>query len=317
MSSKGVVGAAQRADFKALQQLARQGADFNVSYRNYRPLHALIQEKPHGGAGGTERRNECLKWLIGQGANPDLDGAWPSARAILVATWVGEPLYIQTLLDAGAVVDGFVSAAMGDTTAVRRALKRSADFARQRDPQGLTALHCTTASRVSNLKMAELLLDHGAEPEAKVRSWGHDVDAVYFAVHSGQKEAFELLLERGADPSSALVPAAWRPEPDFAGIAMRYGANADKAVDGDRPLLNNLVRWGQIRQAQWLLDQGADPNLPGPGGWTAVHHAASRGNERLWKMVLAAGGDPTCEEESGSSADRIRQSRKSGRCAQT
>jgi hypothetical protein len=35
--------------------------------------------------------------------------------------------------------------------------------------------------------------------------------------------------------------------------------------------LNNLVRWGQIRQSLWLLERHANPNLADERGWTAVH----------------------------------------------
>lgn len=38
-----IVAAAQRADLRALQRLHARGADLDASWRNYRPLHALIQ----------------------------------------------------------------------------------------------------------------------------------------------------------------------------------------------------------------------------------------------------------------------------------
>jgi len=56
-------------------------------------------------------------------------------------------------------------------------------------------------------------------------------------------------------------------------------------------LLNDLIRWGQIQPMLWLLGQGASPNVPDDEGWTAVHQAASRGNERMLRAVVDAGGD--------------------------
>jgi ankyrin repeat protein len=41
----------------------------------------------------------------------------------------------------------------------------------------------------------------------------------------------------------------------------------------------------------WLIAKGASPNQPDDRGWTAVHQAASRGNERMLQAVLDAGGD--------------------------
>ena len=43
--------AAGRALQPALVLLKKAGADLNASWRNYRPLHNLLQEEPHGAAG--------------------------------------------------------------------------------------------------------------------------------------------------------------------------------------------------------------------------------------------------------------------------
>ena len=100
-----------------------------------------------------------------------------------------------------------------------------------------------------------------------------------------------MLLQRGADPTAALPAAAWK-DVAFAEVALRHGANLDQARDGQRPLLSNLVRWGQIRPALWLLEKGVNPNLADANGWTSVHQAASRGNERMLKAIIEAGGEP-------------------------
>ena len=63
-----------------------------------------------------------------------------------------------------------------------------------------------------------------------------------------------------------------------------------------------LIRWGQVRPALWLLARGADPNVADPRGWTAVHQAASRGNERMFAAVLAAGGDAERRDRAGKTA---------------
>lgn len=115
------------------------------------------------------------------------------------------------------------------------------------------------------LDIAIFLLDAGAEIAAKTKSWGHDVDAIYFAGSAKNLELFRLLLEHGAD--------------------------LDRAVADGKPLLNHLICWGQIPQTIWLLANGASPNVPDECGWTAVHQAASRGNARIMQAVLDAGGD--------------------------
>jgi ankyrin repeat protein len=148
-------------------------------------------------------------------------------------------------------------------------------------------------------RIAKLLLDAGADPNAKTKSWSQEIDAVYLAVNAGQASTLKLLLERGANATGALPPALWRQDMRLAEIAMKYGAQPDKAVDDSRPVLNNLVRWGRIEGALWLLGRGASPNLADAEGWTAVHQAASRGNLRIMEALLNAGGDPTRTEKQG------------------
>jgi ankyrin repeat protein len=301
--ARAVVGAAQRADREALAALHAQGADLNAIWRGYRALHALIQEDPHAqGTRAPKERLPCLAWLLEHGADPEQRGAWPPARAILVATFVGEPLFVEALREHGAEVDFFVRCALGDLPAGRRALAKSSELATARDGEGgLTALQCTCASRMPGrrLEVAQLLLDAGADPDAKTKSWSHEVDAAYFACGTGSSEMLELLLARGADATAALPSAAWRKSLELAELCLAHGARIDDARAGGRALLNELVRWGQVAPALWLLEKGANPNIPDERGWTAVHQAASRGNERMLKAILAAGGDRTLPDRRG------------------
>jgi ankyrin repeat protein len=309
-SSQVIVEAGRLGWKEALELLLKNGADPNAMSRGYRPLHSLIQEAPHKGHDtAPASRVSCLKWLLKKGADPEQLGGWPACRAIITAAFVGQPPYIDALQQAGAVVDGFVAAALGDIRRIKKALAKDAAFAVARDPGGLTALQCCAGSRLGAknkkirdalLATARLLLDAGADVKASVRSWSHDVDVVYFAVSASRLELFELLLERGADATAALPSTLWRDGFEFAELALHRGAKIDGAVDGGKPLLNQLIRWGQVKQVLWLLEHGASPNLADAQGWTAVHQAASRGNERMMKAVLEAGGDPTRRNAEGS-----------------
>lgn len=306
-SPQVIIEAGRLGWVEALDLLVKNGSDPNAMWRGYRALHSLIQESPHKGHNPvTASRVACLKWLLANGADPEQLGAWPASRAIITAAFVGQRAYIQELRQAGAMVDGFVAAALGDIRRVEKDLAKDSAFVMARDQGGLTALHCCAGSRLGakNKKMkdtllaiASLLLDHGADVKASVRSWSHDVDAVYFAVSSGQLELFELLLERGADATAALPAALWRDGFEFAERALGHGAHIDRAVDDGKPLLNQMIRWGRIKQVLWLLKQGASPNLADAQGWTAVHQAASRGNARIMKALLLAGADPVLRDK--------------------
>ncbi|MBK7644594.1 MAG: ankyrin repeat domain-containing protein [Planctomycetes bacterium] len=308
-AARAVVQAAGRADRTALAALHAQGADLNAVWRGYRALHALIQEDPHAeGASAPEERLPCLVWLLEHGADPELPGAWPPSRALLVAAFSGETRYVEALRDHGARSDFFTRCALGELAAVRKELARSKELARARDGGTLTALQCVCASRMGRkdenlaqrlLEIAALLLDAGAQPGALTKSWSHEVDAAYFACNSGQKEMLELLLERGADATAALPSAAWRKTLELAELCLAHGAKIDEARAEGRALLNELVRWGQVTPVLWLLEKRANPNLPDERGWTAVHQAASRGNERMMRAILAAGGDLGVKDKQG------------------
>lgn len=306
---RAILEASRIAWKDGIRLLLAAGADPNATWRNYRPIHALIQEDPHReGSAPTRTRVSCLHFLLSHGADPEQLGAWPSARALVIAAFQGEPQYVAELLRKGAKQDGFTAAALGDAEGVRLAIREDHNFPVARDGGLLTALQCCAGSRMGRndprtatnlLATARLLLDSGADVNAKTRSWDHDVDAIHFASASGQREIYILLLDRGANADAALVSAMWRGNMEFAAIALRKGADVDRAQDGDRPLLNQLVRWGQIKPALWLLDRGASPNIPDARGWTAVHQAASRGNERMMQALLKAGADLAIKDAEG------------------
>jgi ankyrin repeat protein len=288
-----VVGAGQLGWKEGLARLKTHGADLNASYRNYRAIHALIQEKPHAGGSSTPKRVRCLEWLLANGADPELTGAWPSMRAIIVACFTGEVAYVDVLQKATRL-DVFAYAALGNATKVKAFLAKDPALASARDAGGVTALHCAAGSRLGRsspkiarglIDTAHVLVQAGANVNETVRSWGHDVDVMYFAIGSGQTDVITLLLEHGADPTAGLPTAAWNQDYATAELLLARGAKIDLAVSGDRPLLNDLIRWGQFKPAMWLLDKGASPHVKDARGWTAVDQARSRGNKRMLEAL--------------------------------
>jgi len=305
-----ILTAAGLARVDVFKKLAAHGADFNAVWRGYRALHSVIQgESPHGQEiEAVAERRKCLEWLLAHGADPELTGAWPPARAILVAAFGGVASFVEALRTGGARIDVFVSCALGDVRAVRRALGKDPALGDRRDNGGLTTLQCAAGSRMGRsdaavqarlVEIAVLLLDAGADPNARTKSWSHAIDAAYLAVSARNPGILEALLARGADATEALSAAAWQEDPSLAELTLGRGARIDEALSNGLPLLNDLVRWGQFRNALWLLGRGADPNRADAKGWTAVHQAASRGNERMWRALLDGGGDPRRKDEEG------------------
>ena len=121
----------------------------------------------------------------------------------------------------------------------------------------------------------------------------------------------EMLLDRGADATEALAHAVWAARWDLAELALDRGADPDHATANGKPLLNDLIRWGQIPRVMWMLEHRASPNIQDADGWTAVHQAASRGNARVLQAVLDAGGDLRRRDKEGRTPVGI--ARKAGR----
>lgn len=283
--------------------LLSRGADLNAAFRGYRPLHSLLQEDAHNAADKpAAERLACLDWLLENGADPEKLGAWPAARAIIVAAFVGAPEFVDRLRKAGAIVDDFAAAGLGDRKPIGRTLARRPSFAQDRDGNGMTALQYAAGSRMEPkacCEIARMLVEGGADIGAKVQSWNHEVDALRLAGSAKNAGIFELLLDHGADPNEALTTAVWNWDDRLVELAMSHGAAPDEVRADSQPLLNNLIRWGQFKPAFWLLDHGAAPNLPDDKGWTAVHQAASRGNEHMMRAVLDHGGDLTSKDREG------------------
>jgi ankyrin repeat protein len=287
-----VMKAAHHAFLPALKLLHKNGSDLNVSYCNNRPLGSVIQPHHHHGAGKIEaERLECLEWMLANGADTELLAGWPPSRAIILAGISGAAEYVKAVKKAGAKIDAFAAAALGDLKLVEKTLKSKPEFALEQDENGLTALGYAAASRLQKTKtyeVAEMLLDSGADANATFKS---SLGVTHLASRAGNKAIFKLLLERGADPLNALSHAVWHKRYELAEISLAHGAELDRATSNGRPLVNDLIRWGLVNEAKWVLEQGASPDLEDEDGWTAAHQAARRGNAQMMQAVIDAGAD--------------------------
>ena len=219
---------------------------------------------------------------------------------MLVAAFGGEVRMAAVLRESGARLTGFTFAALGDADAVAAWTRTDPSAPTCRDHDVLTALQCAAASRLGQHdtavaaglhQAARVLLDAGADPNAESRAWSNTVPVSNFAVRGGHLDMLALLFERGANATAALRSAVWQRRWDMATLALEHRATVNAVVEEERPLLNDLIRWGQFEGARWLLAHGADPNQPDGRGWTAVHQATSRGNVAMLRDLLAAGGD--------------------------
>src|SRR5206468_8066351 len=117
--------------------------------------------------------------------------------------------------------------------------------------------------------LVRLLLEHGAHP--------NDGESVYHAAESNHRDVLELLVAHGAEISAAQQP--WNNTVLY--FLAGYGPEHARL---------SLARAGM----QWLLEHGADPNVPSYAGReTPLHRIAEFGHGvDLAELMLAHGADP-------------------------
>lgn len=157
---------------------------------------------------------------------------------------------------------------------VRFCLQQGADVTLRRTGEfdKKTALHFCW-----DVDSARLLLDHGADISAQ--NWCGRTVLHRMARRAEKSDVIQFLLNRGAHPDvgdsegiTALFEACYSGQLENARILLERGANVN-ATDccGETALSRNCLH--QISLATLLLEHGADPNIQGTDGNTALHCA--------------------------------------------
>lgn len=63
--------------------------------------------------------------------------------------------------------------------------------------------------------------------------------------------------------------------------------------------LTEAAGWADAEHVAALLRDGADPNMPGPGGTTPLYRASVQNRVDNLRVLLAAGADPNTESGTG------------------
>lgn len=261
---------------------------------------------------------EIVDFLIGQGARPD-------TTAILEAARDGNLPIVERLVAAGGPLDILTCAAIGDLQRVSRFLKADRQLAQARTPQdtvhyaNFTPLHCCCMSGLGRgsaareerlLKVGELLVEYGAELEARASFYGPlSVTPLEMLAHTGGNLGLsrfligrgatitgfaflEALSHRGRSPSAGLALAEQFLELGY-DLNLRFGKYEGTA-------LHACANGGAADLARWLLERGAAVNLPGRMGRTPLHLAAERNTSpRTARLLLDSGADPRAKDDLG------------------
>ncbi|MHB1242851.1 MAG: ankyrin repeat domain-containing protein [Gaiellaceae bacterium] len=148
-------------------------------------------------AGDKDAVTELVEARPELAAEPNEDGLSP----VLYALSNGKGDLVEPLLDANPALDAFAAAAVGRTRGLEELLDAEPELARAWSPDGFTALHL--AAFFGQEDAARLLLERGADVHVVSRHETIKVPPLQSAAAGGHPGIVELLLEHGADPSTA------------------------------------------------------------------------------------------------------------------
>ena len=285
--SRAAVIDIRRGHVARLQACLDAGADPNWRTKHGPAWHLLDIAILHG-------HREVVSALLGAGADPDAKND-DGSTAVHTAAGVARPGIVSALLKAGGNPNRQDN--RGATP-----LHRAVMFGTEVFPESLRitgenkviAGADPAAERQSPVEVVEALIDAGADPNADIPLFG---TPIHFLAARGR-----LVRANGPEPgvTEALLTAV-----------KRGGADIDRKTPGGGNMapIHTAVRTGPDA-VRILLDAGADPDLEGLHGVTALHYAvvahgtkaviAHGGGLASIKLLLERGANPNARTWTGT-----------------
>ncbi len=256
-----------------LQSLLVQGANPNVSDDlGQTPLHWLreARAKTQDPLKLQPFLNQLIETIVENGADYSLTDL------------SGQPAY--SLHDA---------ARFGHIDAAKSVVESGADAIDDLDPEGRTAFQVAVESNA--IQVAELLLEHGADPNRWVSL---NESALAYAVDQVNVDMVKLLLARGVSIANEegregpLLRAARTGSKEIVAALLDAGCNIDEHnTNGDTPL-HLAAEKGHAEVVTLLLDRGADTAAWNRDGRTALD-VAETGERKQVASILRRRPLPT------------------------
>jgi ankyrin repeat protein len=291
-----LIDAARNADAAALRSLLKQRVDVNAASAD--GTTAL-----HWASYRDDVESADLLIRAGAKVNAANDlGATP----LWTASMNGSAAMVRTLLHAGA--DPNLALLLGETPLMAASRSGNPDVIAQlidkganmnaRGPRGQTALMWAVSEQ--HPEVVKVLVARGADLRAKSDVWSD-----MMAVPPHGKPEYNRLIPHGGD--TALLFAARVGDLASAKLLLAAGANVNDADAWGVSAMVLAAHSGFTELVEFLLDNGANANAAGPG-FTALHEAVMRRDERMVTALLAHGANPntplqTWTPERRSSAD--------------
>ncbi|KAL6637243.1 hypothetical protein ACP70R_024815 [Stipagrostis hirtigluma subsp. patula] len=161
----------------------------------------------------------------------------------------------------------------GNLPAVRYLLDHGADVHQEshvEGQEGITALHL--AAEKGRCEIAKFLLSRGAPVDGK----SCIMTPLHFAIRDGHESTLKILLDHHADPNKQVcrltpLEMALR-TPSLSCLKLLIQAGAE--VNGTDQTLGNAAARGVTEAIKYLLEVGANPNIPDMYGKMPIERAA-------------------------------------------
>ena len=288
----GLNWAVTRGDVEAARAFLAVGADPNYE-DNF--LETPLSHAVHG------NRGEMVVLLLDSGAKPNIVsfGSTPLHIAVLhnrpdiVALLLDHKANVNARTKNGGLTPLDFAVMQRNLTIAQLLVERGAEL---RNPGPLLM-----AATSGSIDIARLLLTSGADPNARDDD---GTTALDIAVHRGNREVAELLVDSGARaPAGLQDDAVLKGQKDILDVLLRKGADVNVRLASGSTLLHDAALKGYDGIVTLLLGRGARVDLRNASGATPLHDAALNGKATTAAILLDHGAEINAREtESGTTA---------------
>jgi len=275
-----LIDAVRGADTAAVRALIKQRTDVNAAAAD--GTTAL-----HWASYRDDVESATL--LIGAGARVNAANDL-GATPLWTASMNGSAVMVRTLLQAGA--DPNLALALGETPLMAASRSGNSEVVSQlidkganlnaRGARGQTALMWAVSQQ--HPEVVRILVARGADIHAR-----SDKSGQVMAVPPHGKPEYNRMIPFGAE--TALLFAARVGDLESARLLLAAGADVNDADAWGVSATVLAAHSGFTEMVEFLLDKGANANAAGPG-FTALHEAIMRRDERMVTALLAHGANP-------------------------
>ena len=300
--------------------------EINNQQRDRVPSSRFSHAQLVGGYGGLaalhlavrEGHAATVAALLDAGADIDHRSAGDGTTPLLMATINGRFDLAMMLLERGADPN---LASDANATPLYTTINTQW-IPKSRHPQPAHYMQ----QRVTYLELMKAFLDAGVDPDVRLTkqlwftTYGDDylrVDRMgatpfWRAAYALDLEAMRLLVSYGADTTIPTMKTAGRRESDTdpsglppmpvggPGVYPIHAASGVGYGEGYAANIHRVVPDGWLPAVRYLVEElGADVDARDDRGYTALHHAAARGDDELILYLVEKGADPMAIARSG------------------